>query len=320
MRGSALILRTKEMRWDSVFRIERMQSSIDRRAHILRPITAVWKLPSLCLYSGNIDLTHAGAFFCTLKCSLPAFPAAEKRKESMNKNKHAAKLVFLAMMTALGVVISPILRVEGMCPMAHFINVTCAVMLGPWYAFVCALAIGIIRMTCMGIPPLALTGAIFGAFLSGMLYRMSRGRLVWAFAGEVIGTGIIGAILSYPVMTFVWGKTGLTWFFYVPSFIAGTLIGGTIAFLFLKHLQKARLLSMFQETLGSRTYDSGEDVVNDALGIAFSGFIGYLAVTVAVHQLVPQGGPVINSLRYIVLAGFLAAALIYWSIKRPKAA
>ena len=224
----------------------------------------------------------------------------------MNKNKHAAKLVFLAMMTALGVVISPILRVEGMCPMAHFINVTCAVMLGPWYAFVCALSIGIIRMTCMGIPPLALTGAIFGAFLSGMLYRMSRGRLVWAFAGEVIGTGIIGAILSYPVMTFVWGKTGLTWFFYVPSFIAGTLIGGTIAFLFLKHLQKARLLSMFQETLGSRTYDSG--------------FIGYLAVTVAVHQLVPQGGPVINSLRYIVLAGFLAAALIYWSIKRPKAA
>ena len=50
----------------------------------------------------------------------------------MNKNKHAAKLVFLAMMTALGVVISPILRVEGMCPMAHFINVTCAVMLGPY--------------------------------------------------------------------------------------------------------------------------------------------------------------------------------------------
>lgn len=238
----------------------------------------------------------------------------------MNKNKHVAKLVFLAMMVALGVVISPILRVEGMCPMAHFINVTCAVMLGPWYAFVCALAIGIIRMTFMGIPPLALTGAIFGAFLSGMLYRMSRGKLVWAFAGEVIGTGIIGAILSYPVMTFVWGKTGLTWFFYVPSFIAGTLIGGTIAFLFLKHLQKARLLSVFQETLGSRTYDSGEDVVNDALGIAFSGFIGYLAVTVAVHHLAPQGGPVINSLRYIVLAGFLVAALIYWNIKRPKKA
>lgn len=30
--------------------------------------------------------------------------------------------------------------------------------------------------------------------------------------GEVIGTGIIGAIVSYPVMTLFWGKTGLTWF------------------------------------------------------------------------------------------------------------
>lgn len=66
-----------------------------------------------------------------------------------NSKTHVTKLVFLAMMVALGVVISPILRVEGMCPMAHFINVTCAVMLGPWYAFVCALAIGIIRMACM---------------------------------------------------------------------------------------------------------------------------------------------------------------------------
>ena len=48
----------------------------------------------------------------------------------MNKNKHVTRLVFLSMMVALGVVISPILRVEGMCPMAHLINVTCAVMLG----------------------------------------------------------------------------------------------------------------------------------------------------------------------------------------------
>ena len=114
-----------------------------------------------------------------------------------NSKTHVTKLVFLAMMVALGVVISPILRVEGMCPMAHFINVTCAVMLGPWYAFVCALAIGIIRMVCMGIPPLALTGAVFGAFLSGMLYRLSKGKLVCAFIGEVIGTGIIGAIVSW---------------------------------------------------------------------------------------------------------------------------
>ena len=229
----------------------------------------------------------------------------------MNRNTQVTKLVFLAMMIALGVVISPILRVEGMCPMAHFINVTCAVMLGPWYAFVCALAIGIIRMTCMGIPPLALTGAVFGAFLSGLLYRLSKGRILFAFLGEVIGTGIIGAILSYPVMTFLWGRTGLTWFFYVPSFIAGTLIGGSIGFLFLKHLQKAGLLSVFQAALGSRTFDNGHRAADDAFGIAFLGLIGYLAAVVAVKQFSAEPGPVANSLKYIVLFGCFIIAIIY---------
>ncbi|MCI5648304.1 MAG: energy coupling factor transporter S component ThiW [Fusicatenibacter sp.] len=237
----------------------------------------------------------------------------------MKKNKHVMKLVFLAMMVALGVVISPILRVEGMCPMAHFINVTCAVLLGPWYAFVCALAIGIIRMAFMGIPPLALTGAIFGAFLSGMLYRLSKGKLVCAFIGEVIGTGIIGAIVSYPVMTFLWGRTGLTWFFYVPSFIAGTLIGGSLGFLFLKHLQKARLLSRFQDALGSKVYEGSDTVINDALGIAFLGFIGYLATLVAVRIFISSPGPVANSLKYVVLAAFILGAAIYWFVKKPEA-
>ena len=81
----------------------------------------------------------------------------------MKQNTKLTKMIFWAMMVAVGVVISPLLRIEGMCPMAHFINVTCAVLLGPWYAFLCALAIGLIRMAFMGIPPLALTGAVFGA-------------------------------------------------------------------------------------------------------------------------------------------------------------
>ena len=107
----------------------------------------------------------------------------------------------------------------------------------------------------MGIPPLALTGAVFGAALSGILYRVSKGKIIFAFLGEVIGTGIIGAIVSYPVMALLWGRTGLTWLFYVPSFIAGTLIGGSIAFLFLKQLQRMKLLTKFQQALGTQVYD-----------------------------------------------------------------
>ena len=170
----------------------------------------------------------------------------------MNKNTKLMKMIFLAMMVAIGVVISPILRVEGMCPMAHLINITCSVMLGPYYSLLCAIMIAVIRMVCMGIPPIAITGAVFGAFLSGVFYRVSKGKILAAVLGEVIGTGIIGAIASYPVMTIFWGKTDLTWFFYVPSFIMGTLIGGSIAFIFLKQLQRTKLLAKFQESLGSR--------------------------------------------------------------------
>ena len=167
----------------------------------------------------------------------------------MKKSNYLRRMVMLAMFVALGVVISPILRVEGMCPMAHLINITCAVFLGPAYSLLCALLIGIIRMAVMGIPPLALTGAIFGATLSGVFYKLSKGKIIAAVLGEIIGTGIIGAIVSYPVMTYLWGKEGLTWFFYVPSFICGTLIGGSIAYILLKRLEVTGALKKMQASL-----------------------------------------------------------------------
>jgi energy coupling factor transporter S component ThiW len=164
-------------------------------------------------------------------------------------------MVMMAMLVAIGVVISPLLRVEGMCPMAHLINITAAVFLGPIDAFAVAVMIGVIRMALMGIPPLALTGAVFGALLSGILYKVSKGKIWAAVLGEIIGTGIIGAIVSYPVMTFLWGREGLSWLFYVPSFICGTLIGGSIALVFLYQLQRMGALREIQSKL------SGEDSV-----------------------------------------------------------
>lgn len=163
----------------------------------------------------------------------------------MNK-KRLLKMVVLSMLIALGVLISPILRVEGMCPMAHFINIVCSVVLGPWYSLICAIMIGVIRMIVMGIPPIALTGSVFGALLSGIFYKISKEKIIFAVLGEIIGTGIIGAIVSYPVMSLIWGKQGLTWLFYVPSFIGGTLIGGSIAYIFLRKLLKTNILKYFR--------------------------------------------------------------------------
>jgi len=171
-----------------------------------------------------------------------------KRRGKM-KRYNVLRLSVMALLIAIGVVISPLLRIEGMCPMAHLINITAAVLLGPVDAFLVAFLIGIIRMCVMGIPPLALTGAVFGALLSGILYKVSKGKIWAAVLGEIVGTGIIGAVVSYPVMAFICGREGLGWFFYVPSFICGTLIGGSIAAVLLYRLQHTGMLRKMQHKI-----------------------------------------------------------------------
>ncbi|HIQ74512.1 MAG TPA: energy coupling factor transporter S component ThiW [Candidatus Cottocaccamicrobium excrementipullorum] len=180
------------------------------------------------------------------------------------QRKKTLRMVMLSMMVAIGVVISPILRIEGMCPTAHLVNIVCSVLLGPWYSLLCACMIGIIRMMFMGIPPLALTGAVFGAFLSGVLYRLSKGKIICAVLGEIIGTGIIGSMVSYPVMAFLMGRDGLTAFYYTPMFLSATTMGGIVAYLFLKSLSRSGLLAKFQWNLGAKVYDKGREAVKPA--------------------------------------------------------
>lgn len=237
----------------------------------------------------------------------------------MNNSKRFLKLAVLSVLVALGVVISPILRIEGMCPMAHLINIVCAVLLGPWYSLLCAALIGIIRMALMGIPPIALTGAIFGAFFSGVFYKLSKGKLIFAVLGEIIGTGLVGAILSYPVMTYLWGKEGLSWLFYVPSFICGTLIGGSIAYLLLRKISNAGLLPQFQAKLGSDVYSDVSGVFGNAASIAALGVISWLVIEIltAVFKMV---SPVWSYISVSLLAVFIIAAIVYLIIKKTKKA
>ena len=235
----------------------------------------------------------------------------------MRNSKSLLKMITLSMLIALGVVISPILRVEGMCPMAHFINIVCSVFLGPWYSLLCATLIGIIRMLLMGIPPIALTGAIFGAFLSGVFYRMSKGRIIFAVLGEIIGTGIIGAIMSYPVMTFLWGKEGLSWLFYVPSFICGTLIGGSIAYVFLRKFAANGMMARIQTMLGSQSYLDHTSIQSNTLTIAAFGAILFVVIEIA-SDIFNLTGVLWDKLSYIFLVACAAAAIVYYITKKVK--
>ena len=235
----------------------------------------------------------------------------------MRNSKSLLKMITLSMLIALGVVISPILRVEGMCPMAHFINIVCSVFLGPWYSLLCATLIGIIRMATMGIPPIALTGAIFGAFLSGVFYRLSKGRIIFAVLGEIIGTGIIGAIMSYPVMTFLWGKEGLSWLFYVPSFICGTLIGGSIAYVFLRKFAANGMLAKIQTKLGSQGYTDHTTLLSNTLTIGALGGILFVVFELAVG-IFNLNAAIWDKMSYISLIICGVAAVIYYITKKVK--
>lgn len=174
----------------------------------------------------------------------------------MHTQNKLQKLVLLALMIAMDVVLSPIMRIEGMAPMSSVMNIIAGVLLGPWYATVMALTCGVIRMTLLGIPPLALTGAVFGAFLAGAGYRLTGGKVWGSMVGEIIGTGIIGSLLSYPVMVWFTGsQQDLYWLIYTSRFVGATLIGSGMAFFVLFKLKDTRIFRQVQGWYGGPKYD-----------------------------------------------------------------
>lgn len=137
--------------------------------------------------------------------------------------------------------------------------------------------------------------------------------MIFAVLGEVIGTGIIGAIVSYPVMAFLMGRSGLSWMFYVPGFICATLIGGSIAFLFLRYLQKAKLLVKFQESLGSKVVEQRENPAAESLGIAAIGIMVCLMVYVLLRNFFHVEGALSIGIPAAAFLFVEAMAILYFT-------
>ncbi len=123
-------------------------------------------------------------------------------------------------------------------PTQHFVNVVGAVLLGPWWAVAIAAAIGIIR-NAMGVGTLlAFPGGMIGAFIAGYVYRYTRNIYLGAL-GEIIGTGLIAAVLSALVVAPVFmGKT-MAMGPLIASFLGSTVLGSVIGVLALKLLERA---------------------------------------------------------------------------------
>ncbi|MGO2083442.1 energy coupling factor transporter S component ThiW [Vagococcus sp.] len=170
----------------------------------------------------------------------------------VRERQKTQKLIILALMIALDVVLSPLFRIEGMAPMSSVLNIIGATLMGPVYVTIMALVCGLIRMLLLGIPPLALTGALFGALFAGVGYRWSK-QIGGAVIGEIIGTGVIGSLLSYPVMVWFTGSTQkMYWLIYTPRFIGAAFIGGFIAYLIIIKLVKQKKFKEIQNLFERR--------------------------------------------------------------------
>ncbi|NSW89716.1 MAG: energy coupling factor transporter S component ThiW [Firmicutes bacterium] len=146
------------------------------------------------------------------------------------------KLIHAAMLVAFGVAMSNFvyfpIGASKCTPVQHIVNVLSAVTLGPGYAVLIAFCISVIR-NILGVGTLlAFPGSIIGAFLAGILYKKTNNKL-FAAAGEIVGTGILGAIAAYPVAKLLMGKE-VAAFFYVFPFLINTIAGSIIALLMLK--------------------------------------------------------------------------------------
>ncbi|KAA0948724.1 energy coupling factor transporter S component ThiW [Sporosarcina sp. ANT_H38] len=135
-------------------------------------------------------------------------------------------------------------------PIQHFSNLLLAVLLGPWYAVSGAFIVSTLRNMLGTGSIFAYPGSMIGALLAGYLFLKTK-KIGFAFLGEVVGTGIIGATATYPIGVLLFGRE-LTLFGFIPAFMISSFTGATIAFILLTTLTK-------NKAIGGYFYENSTD-------------------------------------------------------------
>lgn len=169
-------------------------------------------------------------------------------KQVKPKTKAATrKMVAAAMFACLAFVLNTCVYFPSMAPFQHFVDVLAAVFLGPWYGCASALLCGILRMMS-GRTIQAVTGAVFGPILGGLLYRKTKN--IWlVFAGEIVGTGFFGAMASYPLMKWFYGLDAQSPFYYIPFYLPSAVVGAAMGVATLLVFQRTGLVDRMQNEL-----------------------------------------------------------------------
>ena len=145
-------------------------------------------------------------------------------------------------LVAIGVAISPFtsipIGIARINPAQHFVNVISAVLLGPWWATGIALAIGVLRNALGTGTLLAFPGGMIGAFIAGYVYLLTRSIYLGAL-GEIIGTGLLGAIVSALIVAPVFMSKPMALTGLIIAFSGSTILGSILGVMALRLLERA---------------------------------------------------------------------------------
>lgn len=162
----------------------------------------------------------------------------------MNSLNKTYKLTLTSVIVALTTLSSHLIYIPvgftKIFPVQHLSNLLLAVLLGPWYAVLGAFVTSTLRNILGTGSIFAYPGSMIGAFLAGYLFMKTK-KVGFAFFGEVFGTGILGAIATYPIGVFLFGKE-LTMFGFIPAFMISSFTGAIIAYVLLKTLIKNKAI------------------------------------------------------------------------------
>ncbi|WP_186575981.1 energy coupling factor transporter S component ThiW [Aquibacillus kalidii] len=157
-------------------------------------------------------------------------------------------LTTMAIFVAIGTVGASLLwfptGIAKAYPVQHAVNVMAAVTLGPIPAMIIAFVIGLLR-NMLGLGTLlAFPGGMIGAVLAGYLFRLTKKHYM-AATGEIIGTGVIGSLISVPYANILMGQSvGAVAF--VPGFLVSSCTGAIIGVLILSRIRHTELVPSFK--------------------------------------------------------------------------
>lgn len=159
------------------------------------------------------------------------------------------KLTYTAFFMAIGVLSAHLVYIPvgvAKCfPLQHVINILLAILLGTRYSVSAAFGIALLRNILGTGSLLAFPGSMVGAALAGILYK--RTNNIWgAIFGEIIGTGVFGALLAYPLAKYFIGSPIGAFFFVVP-FLVSTIGGSLIAYV----LYRTTIVTVLWEKLNA---------------------------------------------------------------------